>query len=200
MNTTKLPGFCATGLLAICGLASAGSAQAAVLNFASPLGPEAAGATGTGSVQVAYDDAKFRLTINAIWSGLSGTTTVAHIHCCTVVPGAGTVGVAVTPGTLPAFPVGVSAGSYNATIDLTNQANFTGAFRGNDTIDVVRARLLAGFYAGTAYFNIHSSTFGGGEIRGFLRAVPEPGTLALLGLGLLGLGFMSQRRPQPALR
>ena len=41
-----------------------------------------------------------------------------------------------------------------------------------------------------SYFNIHSSTFGGGEIRGFLQhnvdlQVPEPQSLALTATALL---------------
>ncbi len=86
---------------------SASSAQAAVIRFVSDLGPEAVGATGTGFVEVLYDDVASTLVISSVFSGLSGTTTVAHIHCCTAVAVAGTIGVAVTPGTLPGFPAGV---------------------------------------------------------------------------------------------
>ena len=41
--------------------------------------------------------------------------------------------------------------------------------------------------AGKTYWNIHSSTVGGGEIRGFLVPVPEPGALAFAGLAAAGL-------------
>jgi hypothetical protein len=47
---------------------------------------------------------------------------------------------------------------------------------------------------GKAYLNIHSSTFGGGEIRGFLLPVPEPTTAVLFVLGASGIVFSRLKR------
>jgi len=42
------------------------------------------------------------------------------------------------------------------------------------------------------------STFGGGnhivQVTGFNSSVPEPGTIAMLGLGVIGLGIARRRR------
>jgi CHRD domain-containing protein len=141
---------------------------------------------GTGFAQIVVDTTAHTLLVDATFSGLSGTTTQAHIHCCTAVAGTGAAGVAVTPGTLPSFPLGVTSGHYiSPTIDLTLATSYTPAFVtdfGGGTITGAEVAFLAGLAAGTAYFNIHSSAFTGGEIRGFL-AVPGP----IVGAGLPGL-------------
>lgn len=97
----------------------------------------------------------------------------------------------MTPGTLPLFSVGVSAGSYSTVLDLTQAASYTAGFRNNfggGTVAGSEAALLAGLFAGQAYFNVHSTIFPGGEIRAFPAAVPEPAAWALLiaGFGLIG--------------
>jgi hypothetical protein len=66
-------------------------------------------------------------------------------------------------------------------------AGFVTTFAGGVVADADDA-LFAGIREGRAYFNVHTSpTFTGGEIRGFLQQVPEPGTLAIFGLGLAAL-------------
>ena len=177
------------------------------LNFV----PEATGATGTGTGSLTYDDVARTLTIGSTFSGLSGTTTNAHIHAPTASPGTGTAGVAVPftlsplPPAIPpagSFPRGVTSGSYNAVLNLALNTTYNGTFLANNGGTSIGAEtaLINSFNAGTAYYNIHTTTFGGGEIRAFATAVPWEtdalsvvGTTLLFGLGVWRKNKVSQR-------
>jgi hypothetical protein len=171
------------------------SSQAAfvyTMNFA----PEAVGATGTGSGTVVFDDVANTMQIDLSFSGLSGVTTVSHIHAPTLVASTGTAGVATGVPTFAGFPVGVSAGAYSNTFNMTLLENFNPAFiaANGGTPAGAFSALLTASAEGKAYLNIHSSTFGGGEIRSFLTAVPEPSGAMLIGIASLSIVLRRRRQ------
>jgi len=151
---------------------------------------------GIGTARVTIDTSAHTMHVEVTFSGLTGNTTASHIHSATAAPFTGTAGVATTTPTFANFPLGVTSGSYDQLLDLTQASSYNPSFvtaNGNTTAGA-EAALEAGIASGMAYLNIHTSTFGGGEIRGFLvQAVPEPGSLGLLAVGALGVLFASRR-------
>jgi hypothetical protein len=174
-------------------------AQAATVYVATLSGPNESppvDSPGTGTATVIYDSDARTLKVMAEFSGLLAGVTAAHIHCCTADPLAGTVGVATTTPTFPGFPAGVTSGSYDQTFDLSSASSFNVSFLNSNggTDEGAEAALAAGLAAGKAYFNIHTSLYTGGEIRGFLTPVPVPAAAWLFGSGLLGLVGLARRK------
>ncbi len=136
------------------------------------------------------------LTMTGSFTGLTGTTTMAHIHCCTATPRAGTVGVATTTPSFVGFPLGVTSGVFTVILDLDLASSYSAGFitANGGTATSASVALLNGMNSGRSYLNIHSTAFPGGEIRGFIEVVPEPSTYALMGTGLLGLAVAGRRR------
>jgi hypothetical protein len=125
--------------------------------------------------------------IHATFQGLVGTTTASHIHAATTLPGQGTAGVATTTPSFVGFPLGVTSGLFDNTLDLTQAGSWNSAYISANGGSPASAEvaLASAIASGEAYLNIHTTNVPGGEIRGFLQPVPAPGATALLGVGAL---------------
>ena len=119
--------------------------------------------------------------------GLAAPATAAHIHCCGGPSTNDPVALAFT-----GFP-NTSNGLYFQTFNLTTDLSAAFVAANGGTASAV-ADFIAGLEGGNTYANIHDSVFPGGEIRGQLSMVPEPGTLGLMGGCLAALAFLRRRR------
>ena len=127
------------------------------------------GSPASGFGQVVLNAAQTQITVDENWSGLVANATASHIHTAPVgvngpVTFAFTSVPAATAGAIPTQVFSITAGQ------------------------------VASLFAGNMYMNVHTSTFPGGEIRGQLAPVPEPGTLALAGVGAASLGWLARRK------
>ncbi|HVE57323.1 MAG TPA: CHRD domain-containing protein [Pyrinomonadaceae bacterium] len=98
--------------------------------------------TATGYARIVVNESTGQLTYTVVFNGLSSAQTLSHIHAPAAI-GAST-GVAINFGT-----VGGTSGTISGTTTITPTQ-----------LSQLRAHL--------GYVNVHSSNFGGGEIRGQL--------------------------------
>jgi hypothetical protein len=175
-------------------LFSALGAEAAIIQF-DLIGRSGAGLLGTNEnptaglgstggevgAGISFNDVSNVLTINVAWgtangfNNLTGNATAMHIHQA---PGPNFLttngGVIIGLDGLGGFNSSATAGGLSDTVTLTSGQ---------------KTSLLAG----ALYINVHTATFGGGEIRGNLSAVPEPTSIALVSLFGAGL-FVAKRK------
>ncbi len=102
------------------------------------------GSPATGSATLTLDGAKI-LSFNITYSGLIGTETAAHIHCC------------APPGTAAGVLFPLPAGNPKV-----------------GTVGPLTGTQEANLNAGLMYINIHTNSFPGGEIRGQIYSSPTP--------------------------
>lgn len=146
-------------------------------------------ATGVGIATFDLEDPTY-LDFHIEWKDLQGDPLVSHIH----------IRLADDPdinGPV-VFNFGSIAGLTSKTGTVTPAMNFIP--RPEVGINTFLDGLLA-IVNGRGYFNIHSTSFPPGEIRGNIAAVPEPGTLIGAAAGLLGLaGWRVRERRRTARR
>lgn len=149
---------------------------------------------GTGFARVTLDLDLYTMRVEAMFSGLTGTTTASHIH---IGNGPGTNGgVATQLPSFVGFPLGVTSGSYDHTFDMALASTWNPSYvtANGGTVATASATFITKLEEGKGYLNIHTSTFGGGEIRANLVMVPEPFTVTALGLGVAALVARRRRR------
>lgn len=122
----------------------------------------------TGASMGTYDDVTRLLTLHTMASGFVAPITAAHIHRAP----AGVNGPIIVPLS------GATGGTTYMSDDMPTLSASDGAL----------------LLTGGLYVNIHSQTFPGGEVRGQLRATPEPGTMIALAAGVGAMAMRRRRR------
>lgn len=143
----------------------------------------ASGSSAVGSGEVTVDDVADTISFSVVALGLQGTFAASHIH----------QGAAGTNGGV-VFDLGANADAQGpltiGTFVIPNSYALYGTDKASSFADAINATPW------DFYVNIHTSAFGGGELRGQLAAapIPEPATMLLLAVGLGVVGSAARAR------
>lgn len=140
--------------------------------------PNSSPALGFGTIVL--NEAQTAATLSLQWADVTGSVTALHIHL-------GAPGI----GGQRLLEFGTTGGSSGS---ISNVAwVFQPVTTATGTVISVTDQVNA-LLAGNIYFNLHSTAFPAGEIRGQVNEVPEPATLILLGTGLAGIAARIRKR------
>ena len=155
-------------------------AGAAVIRYATDLnGTQATPrntSPGNGTALAEIDDAAHTMRLVITFQDLLGATTAAHVHGPTPTPGSGSAQTMTPVPSLPGFPLGATAGTYDRTFDLTSASSYNPDFiaASGGTVADAEAALVGGFAEGRVLFNLHTEAYVTGEITGFFGAGTVP--------------------------
>jgi hypothetical protein len=128
---------------------------------------------GSGHVVLTLDVDEGTMEVETTFANLIGTATEAHIHAPTVAIATGAADSATQLPSLAEFPTGVVHGDYVHEFNLLQADTYNPSFysASGGTVGEALGVLFNALQAGKAYFDIHTTAFADGEIRGFLNRV-----------------------------
>ncbi|MBM9594300.1 CHRD domain-containing protein [Roseitranquillus sediminis] len=181
-------------------LGAAPAALAAPISYVASLSGSAEvppnASPGAGTARLTIDTIANFISYDVSFWGLLGTTFAAHVHG--PAPAGVNGGVASTTPAPPGFPLGVTAGSFSGVFDTTLASTYSPPFltANGGTPEGAEAAFAQMLADGNAYFNIHTTVFAGGEIRGQfgLAPIPLPAGAVLIVTALGALGALRLRR------